>query len=563
MGDSLRLRPKGLLMKWLLRPSTLIFFSGVLALIAGWLMLRTEGADTQPQPKPVGDGEQEVVWLYAATNASAWERFVTAVSAAAQRLRARSSPWQVDVDDRNAFPPQTAAVAELTLSVRGTPGRLVFRWYKLTSEWKAQNWIRALLARHKPPVAIIGGSSSDVALDMAQQLREGGQLLGDRAPLLLVTSATTHDLTGAYPDRMFRFCFNNKRMAEAITDFIWNQGDLRPDTDPVYVAMWEDDPYSMDLIKQFYEALQWPTARSAAVTALRDLGWLAGRSAGGWYATALSWRSSQFLNNRHNLPTPQPIYSSVGSFDRPNREEAERAQSLIAELVRQPEQRRPLLVLPAQTAPSRRFLRALVRTSPHQARRFVVASGDALAFNTIYRDRNVAWPIQDLPFSLVFFCHRNPVDETAGFHPVNETPPAGRETGARGATGTEDLLLDEDIVEALLQASCPAQGSGGAFVAGATELRDRLRQTRLSEAGLTLDGQGILLFDDMGERRPGTGEHVVSLRPRFEPGGRVMPEASLAVWYWHVDDGTTGRWQRRRELPQVLYEGFAAGEMNP
>jgi hypothetical protein len=204
-----------------------------------------------------------------------------------------------------------------------------------------------------------------------------------------------------------------------------------------------------------------------------------------------------------------------------------------------------------------------VRTSPHQARRFVVASGDALAFNTIYRDRNVAWPIQDLPFALVLFCHRNPVDESAGFHRVSENPPAGRETGARGATGTEDLLLDVDIVEALAQAAWPAQNSGGAFVRDAGQLRDRLGHIRLGEAGVCLGEHGMPLFDDDGERRPGTGEHVVSLRPHFEPGGRVLPEAALAVWYWQVLDGQTGRWQLRRELPQVLYEGFAAGVMSP
>ena len=66
-------------------------------------------------------------------------------------------------------------------------------------------------------------------------------------------------------------------------------------------------------------------------------------------------------------------------------------------------QRRPLLVVTGQSQPSRRFLRALARSAPEAARRLVVATGDAIAFNTIYRDRQVAWPIQELPFALVFF----------------------------------------------------------------------------------------------------------------------------------------------------------------
>ena len=71
---------------------------------------------------------------------------------------------------------------------------------------------------------------------------------------------------------------------------------------------------------------------------------------------------------------------------------------------------RPLLVVTGQSTPSRRFLAELVRTSPAQARRLVVATGDAVSFNTIYRDRRVTWPIQDLPFPFVFFCHYDPID---------------------------------------------------------------------------------------------------------------------------------------------------------
>jgi hypothetical protein len=39
----------------------------------------------------------------------------------------------------------------------------------------------------------------------------------------------------------------------------------------------------------------------------------------------------------------------------------------------------------------------------------------------------------------------------------------------------------------------------------------------------------------------------------------VLPEATLAVWYWRTREGSAGGWQLRRELPQVPFEGF----MNP
>ena len=57
-----------------------------------------------------------------------------------------------------------------------------------------------------------------------------------------------------------------------------------------------------------------------------------------------------------------------------------------------------------------RWLRSLP-----DARNLVILNGDAIAFNAVYRDRDVVWNILDLPYSLVFFSHRNPIDRAAGF----------------------------------------------------------------------------------------------------------------------------------------------------
>ena len=59
------------------------------------------------------------------------------------------------------------------------------------------------------------------------------------------------DLMDLYPGRSFRFCFTNGQIAEAVTDFLWHQEDLRPDPGPVYLTFWEDDPYSEDLFNRF------------------------------------------------------------------------------------------------------------------------------------------------------------------------------------------------------------------------------------------------------------------------------------------------------------------------
>src|SRR5947209_4789971 len=114
-------------MHWLLRPSILMLVSAAVVLGAAALVLWPWGADTQPRPQEVTGADQEVAWLYPATNASTWERFVTAVQNAAAR-----PDLGLTVDSGRAFPPETTAVPEVALSVVGGRGRLLFRWYKLT-----------------------------------------------------------------------------------------------------------------------------------------------------------------------------------------------------------------------------------------------------------------------------------------------------------------------------------------------------------------------------------------------------------------------------------------------
>jgi hypothetical protein len=201
--------------------------------------------------------------------------------------------------------------------------------------------------------------------------------------------------------------------------------------------------------------------------------------------------------------------------------------------------RRPLLVLTGQQQPSRRFLRDLARSAPELARRFVVATGDALSFNTIYRDRLVTWPIQDLPFTLVFFAHRNPIDESAGF----VTPPAERGTNDTRAlpSGTEDVLLYRDIVEAV-----------------ALAFREGDRPSRHADdlgaglAGIHLAGEpGVPLFGPGGQRNSGTGEHVVLVRPKFH-GSRVLPRSTIEVWARHGDR----HWRLAGDPLTVSYDEF-------
>lgn len=479
-------------------------------------------------PRSVPAGDQEIVWLNAATSAVAWERFVAAVG----RLQADRPELGLEMtDDGDPFPSQTTAVPELVVRLRGKQGRLWFRWYKLTSDLGNGQWVQALAQRQPPPLAIIGGSTSDRAWELARELA-GAPSPEPAPPLLLLTNATA-DMVGAdddrdrkvlmqiYPERTFRFCFTNSQMAEAVTDFVWSQPELRPDGEPVYLVYWKDDPYSEDLFDRFHEGLAHVLQRAqAAKTVARDWSWLARRLVVGGVPPGLDLEG---LRRVEALESPRPFWNipipySLGTYTRPNRWEEDAAEKLMNEFSQHPTQHRPLLVLPANPQPARRFLRGLIRTAPIEAGRFVVVTGDSLDFNTLYRDRMLAWPIQDLPFALVAFCHRNPVDPEA-FQPdqPGQEDVAPDPTG-RTSTGTHDLLLYRDIIRTVLAAAYP----GDRLIASADTLRDNLRQAQFTS--------GRHRFDAEGNRLGGAGEYVVWLQPLRE-GDRILPKATLQIWH--------------------------------
>jgi hypothetical protein len=529
-------------MKWFFRPSSLVLVAAGLSLTAGVFVFWRfgQGADyNRALPRPVPRGDQEIVWLNPATNAVNWERFVAAV----HRLTIDRPDLGLQVVDARAFPNQTADVPEITISVQGKAGRLWLRWYKLTGDLGPGQWIEAFAQRQPPPLAIIGGGSSDWARDLALALQQRQGLFA-APPLFLITTATANEvgldveLMKIYDQRTFRFCYTNRQMAKAVADFLWHQDDLRPDAEPIYLARWEDDPYSEDLFDQFHEVfgpdgehgrllLRARLAKAAA----RTWGWLAGRSATGGIPIGLDLEG--FRETEMSALGPfvsLRILYSIGSFNRPNRWEDEAAEKLLRELDRHPGQQRPLLVVPAVPQPARRFLRAILRASPLEGRRFVVASGDAIDFNTIYRDRNLSWPIQDLPVALVFFCHRNPVDPIA-FRPdrpgAESNPP---DPSGATSTGTQDLLLYRDIVETAVDAAYPP----GGLLKNADELWQRLK-----------DGRSH--FTPKGNQPSGSGEYVVCLRPQRQ-GDRVLPQARLQVWNRSADPTKGQNWNLISEL---------------
>lgn len=506
-------------MRWLFRPAVLIGLSLLLVAVAALVVLLPPAALGRPQPLAVPAGTREVAWLQPATSVTAWERFVQAARRAAAKL---DPPAEVIEAGANDSSPTVVPEVVLQWSARD---RIAFRWYKLTSVWTAEAWATQLLARTPAPLAVISGTNTYWAREVARQLHaHAAPLPPERRPLLLLTTATADkvaiegrdeptDLHQLYPGRTFRFCFTNRQMASAVTRFIWSQADLRPDADPAFLVQWTDDSYSQDLFDGYQNELN---ARAHDGLVLQTSLALGLRPFG---LHPLMW--DRVLSGfRHDGSQQFRIDSSVGGFLTPNVYEARNVRFLLQ--VADPERgvmpQRPLLVVTGQVGPSRRFLRDLARSDPALARQFVVASGDALSFDTIYRDRLVTWPVQDLPFDLVFFSHRNPIDGRAGFVPdtaADSTPTA--------ASGTEMLRLYEDLVEATALASRDA--------ATADDVRDGLKRVHFLKGRLAMRPEGVPLFDPerQGTRNNGTGEHVVVVRPTRQ-GQRSLPEAVIEVW---------------------------------
>ncbi|MBL8792824.1 MAG: hypothetical protein JNM56_02870 [Planctomycetia bacterium] len=504
-------------------------------LVGGYFVLGSFGilgTALEAKAKAVPPGDQEVAYIQAATNGASWERFITGMKRI-QKL------WpELEIDASRAFPEQSAAVPEVVLSYPGASGKLWVRWYKLTSEASSERWVQELAQREPPPLALIGGGSSDRARDLAQALQERrGQWRGE-PPLLLITTATADNvgdsvpqqpLMSLYPGLSYRFCFTNSQMAEAIWDFVWTRDDLRPYTQPntvlpgaigqlaggdlwgglpwllwgsaqpqpymVHIVRWLDDPYSRDLAHQFWTLFDNPDYPSMPVNLLS-------------------------------------VPYSVGGFLTPNPREALAVQQMIRYMPLSHEERF-LLILPAVDKPARRFLRALASAAPREVGNVVVVTGDSISFNTLYRDRQISWNILDLPAPVVAFCHQNPV----AWARADGAPP-------QQTTGTDDELLNADIMQLLVEAafSLPASpASPPALVANAAQLNEAIKRRR------------ALYFGPDGNRLGGSGEFLMVLRP-LVVGGRVLPHATLEVWERkRAADHTY--WDRATKLDIDYHEG--------
>ncbi len=519
---------------------------GVFVLLSGALALAyfsdVFGTSKAAEPLPVPDGDQEIAWLHIPTSGETWENFVWGAKRA--EMPVAGTPSGLRVDDSAAFPDRTTAVPEIVISRDGFAGKLRIRWYKVTNYATTDAWVKALAARGPAPIAIVGGWSSDRARELAEAMAATNW--PGQKPLLLLTTATADSV---YPDedsyspdyqppklialydRSYRFCFTNRQMADAVTDFVFNDAALLPGPAvlpglrvvpggagggwgmlpwlaelaagparmPAFAVAWKDDPYSLDLAQQFRNAIAEQGARPDR--------------------PRLSVESSF-------------VPFSVGRFARPNPYEAQVVDHILANLPRRGE--RTLLVIPTVTAPARRVLGGLAQGNPAAARRLVAVTGDGIPVNALFRDGEFAWPVRTVPIPLVLFTHTDPFDWD---EPNDPNPPRGYELLPPARPGdvkssTEDIQLFTTLIRVTARG---AFADGGRVADGPDALAARLR---------TLSPP---FFDSSGNRLSGVGEHVVVLRPtpRTELDA-THPDATIDV-YTRQD----GEWVRTRTRPVV------------
>jgi hypothetical protein len=509
--------------------------------LGGVLVLRSVGLDPFQSLEgvlPLEEGQQEIAWIAPATGSDSWERLVAALTYLEKDWQNLHPSSALRVSFKKAFRELSAEVPEISLSFPGHPGQsLVIRWYKVGGENQVAAWIQKLQERGRPPLALIGGETTDRALALARTLQSARDLWKGPAPLFLLTSATAEayppdqdiskttptpyaqwpKLMEVYQGRMFRFSFTNSRMVSALLEFVqqmsrarqaatmglalvgqagsWEVvGKLAPmGKEPpyfFYTVTWWDDGYSKDLVELI--TAEFPRRFPLAPEEL--LGSFSGDIVG----------------------------YSTGEYGEPNPQEQHVVERYLGNVELSPDQQQ-YLVLPTGVQRARRFLRALCRRAPQETRKMLVLSGDSINFNHVYRDSDVAWNVQDLPVPLVFFSHRNPVDRKAGFG--EDTRPGDFVT-----TGTQDLLFYRDLIEAFALA---AYDPAGGWVSDADHLQANLKQTGWQK-GRVVHGQGTNFgvkpfFDAQGNRLAQTGEHLVWLQPGTD-GSRNLSFATLSVW---------------------------------
>jgi hypothetical protein len=545
--------------RWLL---IVLLLASLGAAIYQTLLWRATSRNTgEVQVKPLEQGEQEIALIEPATNMDDWGQIVSALTFLQRdwpKINPKLPALEVNLD--NAFPMLTTEVPEIVLSLGpNSSQRLLLRWYKISGDNDISTWVHALHKRWRSPLAIIGGSSSDRAVELARDLKETYADASQAGPVLLITTATAEKTDTGFPlieiykGRSFRFSFTNQKMVEALLHFA--QARQYPEEEGWARSLWVHKANDPQVIAN---SVAWLAGIGGAWNAWGTVCSLPLRQRYTMYA--FSWKDERYSQDiadlfdgefRRQFPYGEfslepPFPSGIGDFFHPSVQEQSHLDVFLSR--HRPFSPYSFVLLPTQTVRVRRTLMYLRHRVPlAEVRNFVIFSGDSIGFNTVFRDRKMMWNSLDLPYSLVFFSHRNPIDPSVGFTWKKADVDPSKQLGdvpLPTTTGTQDLLLYRDVFEALLHAVY----EGGQLIDSPDRLTQKLQGLQWNASAQRV-GAGKheatpsqrLFFDSAGNRQSHTGEHIVWVTPFFADD-LVESKRKISVWVPHPDE-LSGPWQ--------------------
>ena len=302
-----------------------------------------------PQPfstlVPNVETAEVVVFLPEATD---WREFVEGVETCERRGILR-------VLHRNA--------SEFTLGPPQGDLRLRLIWNSTGGLRGTRDQVSELTRRARPPIAMIGSTTSILTVALARQLKEETRA-GDASssiPLLLIPWATTVmvekddptegpvALLDIYPGRSFRFCPNNRREADFLVDCVVETTSLKTLPRRAYLVVDRKDPYSTDMADAFRHSI----ARAAPEVEIIE------------EPKAVSGQSSP--------ETPSPSEHAL-------------AAEIWTELAKSTTTEPTWVILPLQAEPCRRMLAALsihARKIDHPKKSLFVLCGDGIGIEEL------------------------------------------------------------------------------------------------------------------------------------------------------------------------------------
>ena len=498
---------------WLVISGVVIAAVGLFA--AGRLL---GGGDRLPD---IPDGDQELAWIHAATSGATWERFVAGV------LRVRHDRPIVQIDDSRAFLDQTTSVPEVVIGLDGAAGRLHIRWYKLTSETDNAYWVRRLAKRGRPPLAFIGGGTSERAYDLAQALAAQKEWAGQPPLLLDHHRHRQHDLfrigrgarTGRVGPHHAHGCLPRSLVSLLLHESANGAGGGRFSVEPTRSAA---DRQSIPGACGSRRAGVEPVGRHRLVGRPRH-----GMFAGG-HGSRMGRRPvlDRFVAAISRGVSPAGLAADVGqghaehSVQRGRILSAQRLGGASGGVSARRTARRAASAASAGPAgvggagsPS---IASGHERAPLAGRSLIAVTGDSININNVYRDTDIVWSSRRCRFRSSFLPIRTRSLGTRCACRRSTAPVSvAASDGLLPPNGTDDVLLFRDLVDILV-----ANAYGGTD-ATKKELVDS--PDVLAKRFRSLDPP---FFDASGDRRGGRGEYVVALRPQFAEGARCCRRPS-------------------------------------